>query len=233
MLLGWMVTLRVRGEAAIGQQIAGATFFERCVEPVCKLRNPFGLCHACLAAPARQVVREAAAGDDQHAFLSERRDCSADFQVVAGTELALHGQLHHRDVGVRPGEHQWHPGSVIETPCGIRGRWKSRLGEEIDDPVGKLRVTRRGIGQLIERLRKACEVVDRPVAFDRIDGGNARFPVRGNHQDRAGPRQGGRETLEEVAGGDILEGQRRRAVREEQRADHVIQSFCFRGLPMA
>ena len=41
---------------------------------------------------------------------------------------------------------------MIETPCGIRGRWKSRLGEEIDDLVEEAAELRAGLWQTLGKM---------------------------------------------------------------------------------
>jgi hypothetical protein len=62
----------------------------------------------------RQVVREDAATDDQHALVPQRRQSASDKQMVLRSEMRLHRKLKNRNVGPRIHQQQRHPGAVIQ-----------------------------------------------------------------------------------------------------------------------
>ena len=85
MLLGRMVLDRERRLSPIVEQIVVAPFRQRRMNPVGKTVDPVRrrIVRA-VAAKFRQIVREAAAADDQHAFLPQRRQRAPDAQVMPG-----------------------------------------------------------------------------------------------------------------------------------------------------
>ena len=94
MLFGRVVLARMRRQAPIVDEIVGAALVERGVEPVGEIVDPRRRRIVdVLAAKFRKIVGQAAAADDQHAVLPQRRQRLAEPQMVGGTEPRLDRQL--------------------------------------------------------------------------------------------------------------------------------------------
>ena len=81
---------------------------------------------------AVQVVHDVAAADDEHAPLAQRRELSAEPEVVLEWFLRVDRQLDDGDVGVGEGMHQDRPGAVVEAPTVViepDPRWLGDLGD--------------------------------------------------------------------------------------------------------
>ena len=75
---------------------------QRNIEPVGEIVDPIrGRIVRTVAAKFRKIMREAAAADDQYAFISQRRQRTPDAKMVLWTQMRLHRELKHRNVGLR------------------------------------------------------------------------------------------------------------------------------------
>ncbi len=115
MLLGGVVFDRMWRETPVIEEICGPVFRERLIEPIGEVVDPCGCRVVCrMAAEFGQVVGEAAAANDEHAFAAERCQHLAELQVMVGAQMRLHGQLEHGDVGGRIDQGKRDPGAVVE-----------------------------------------------------------------------------------------------------------------------
>lgn len=112
---------------------------------------------------------------------------------------------------------------MVEPSCSFRRRWKSSLGEEIDDPVGKLGVAGRGIAQIVECIRKTREIVNRPIALVRDNGWGRVFPYARKPSGLRVAAALSMRGLLGIGGRPLLDLPRRRALREGQRVRHGLR----------
>src|SRR5450756_999392 len=90
------------------------------MEPVGKTVDPIGgRIVRIVATKFRQIVREAATSDTQHALFPQRRQSASDKKMVLGSEMGLDRELKNVNVGLRIPHEQWHPGAVIQAAASI------------------------------------------------------------------------------------------------------------------
>ncbi len=193
---------------------------DRRVHPVCKVARPVRLRRVWIAAvQAPQIVDEAARTHHQHALATQRRQRPPQRDVMRHAQMRLHRDLHHRNVMGRIHQQQRHPGAMIQATRRVDGGAGQRR-----HLVAERRIARRGIAQIVQRLREALKIMDGAVHGYLGDGGRGGFPVRRGDDDAARLFQRGAQAPQESARRNLIERQRRGAVRDEERRKHVAIS---------
>jgi hypothetical protein len=217
---------RVRCLAAVGKQRVPVARLRARREPVAERRVVCGLGlvgtrpEAVREQPA-QVVRDAAAADDEDAVPRQRPDRLAERELRRRRRIGNEGERDDRNVGVGVDEAQRRPGAVVEAAlvdalCVDAGALQQR-----EQAGGEGGVAGRVVAQRPQLRIEAAEVVDRLVPRRGEDDGSARRGMRRDGDDRLRPAERGvdrrAEPLHEGAGGAGLERDHRRAVRDEER----------------
>ena len=93
---------RERRLPPVVEQIVGSACGQRGMEPVGEAVDPRRRrIVRPVAAEFRQIVRHAAAADDQHALLPQRRERAPHAKMVLGPQMRLQRKLQHGNVGLR------------------------------------------------------------------------------------------------------------------------------------
>src|SRR6478736_1776989 len=87
----------------------------------------------------------------------------------------------------------------------------------------------RGIADLIKRVGKPGEIMDRVVDMDVVDGRLLGIPMRGYSQHRARAGQRRAQALQECPRRTGIEGKGRRAMRHENARKHASDMARRRG----
>jgi len=107
----------------------------------------------------RQVVREAAAGDDQHIVLPQRRQGASEAKVVRRTKVRLDRKLKKGTSACGYISSNGNPGAVVEAAAMIRAYSRCVRLKELCNPGRDLRARREPDSAFIERLRKSVEIM--------------------------------------------------------------------------
>ena len=159
---------------------------------------------------------DVAGGDDEKSLLPQRRERAAEAQSAGRAVARLDRQGDHRHVGVGKHETQWHPGAVIEATHGIERDRQSGMGQGCGHLPGGLRATRRGVPDCVQLGGEPAEVVDRLHLRGQPDGRDGGSPVRADSDDGPRGRQAPGQAPERGSCSTGLQGEGRRAVRNEQ-----------------
>src|SRR6266478_6314184 len=93
-LFAWVVLDRERRLSPIVEQIIGLARGERAIKPVGKTVDPIGRrIVRTMTVKFRQIVRQAAAADDQHALLPQRRQGASRAKMVLWSKVRLDREL--------------------------------------------------------------------------------------------------------------------------------------------
>ena len=128
-LVGGMVFGREGRAVAVAEQVAKPPLQQGTIHPIGEGGDPVGLGRVRrLAEEFLEVMSEAAAADDQHALLPQRRQRAAEVEVVRRAKMRLNRDLQHWDVGLGIHLRQRDPGTVVEAAAvvGTRGKTSSR-----------------------------------------------------------------------------------------------------------
>ena len=149
------------------------------------------------------------------------RSASPSANCAAGESLGHEGERNDRDVGVGIDEAQRGPGAVVEAALVDALRVDARRSRSCSMRAASAGLAGGVVAQRAQLRIEAAEVVDRLVARRGQDDRNARGGVRRDGDDRLRPTEGGvdrrAEPLHEGPGCAGLEGDHRRAVRDEDR----------------
>ena len=138
-------------------------------------------------AVATHVVKAHAAADDQHAFVAQRRQRAAGFQVGPRIQVMAQRQLNHRDIRLREHQLQRNEQAMVEAALRIHPGGLAALVEQRGHPLGQRRLAGSRVAQLVGVRRKAVIVVDQ-LGAGRTGHAERRFqPVRRDHDDGARP----------------------------------------------
>ena len=134
----------------------------------------------------RQVVDDVAAGDDEHAVVTQWCEALTKLEVVRRRLAGIDRELHDRNVsvGVQVTEHA--PCSVIQPPAIVIEPDPHRV-DDASQALGQLWVTRRRILEREQLRWEAEEVVDRARCGHRRHCGRVDEPVGRDAQDRPRP----------------------------------------------
>ncbi len=162
-----------------------------------------------------QVVDDVAAAQDQDTLVAQTRQGLADLVMFGRAAAKVETELQHRDVGLGIEEFEDAPGPVIQAPA-VQVGAGAEGGEPGLQRLGQGRIAGRGVGDLIQGLRKAVEIMDCTRRFRGCYQHALGLPVRGNAEDGAGAGQpfaergpGSRQVV-------VLQGVHRRAVADEK-----------------
>ena len=103
--------------------------------------------------------------------------------MLAGIEIGVQTQLHHRHVGIGKQMTKHAPCAVIQAPIFIGGY--RIFTQERADFSSDFGAARRGIVHVEQRLRKTAEIVDGARFGHRGNSAAVREPMRGNSEDGA------------------------------------------------
>ena len=218
---------------AIIHEVGRPAFHDGVMNPVAEIARPFRL--GCIQLPAgqrTQIMNESAGTQHQHILLPQRSQRRTELHMVFGAELRLKRELDRGNIGLRIHQHEGHPGAMIEPTPVIDGGCKTCLDQGVPRLFGHLGRSGRRISHAIQRFGKSTEVVNRLVDGDGIDRGHIRVPMGGDGDDGARARERCTQTLQKIARRAIVEGKRRRTVRDENRGEHGLhmarRKFAFK-----
>ena len=134
-------------------------------------------------------MRDAAAAEDQHALVAQRRQRPAERELrrrrIAGDE----GQRQDRDVGVGEQITQRGPGAVVETAFVELAHRQPGLAEQLRNTRRQRRRTGRVVAQAVQTRIETAEIVDRVVAGAGQQQRGRRRGMRRDDDDRGRPAE--------------------------------------------
>ena len=154
--------------------------------------------------------------------------------MVGWSKPGLDRELDHGNVCVWPGDHEGNPCAVGQAPALVDIGGQAAGAEKFGDTAGEVGGWRGRILDLVERWRKAAEIMNGLVGRRRANGGAQALPMRGDHQDRLGAfGKDFRQAGEELARLRILDREHGGAVGDEDRWQHEAKveagACCIKG----
>ena len=148
---------------------------------------------------ATQVMNEAAGADHQHIIQAQGGDAAAQRDVRRRAQMALHRQLHHRDIGTRIHQRQRRPGSVIQPALRVQ-----RAAGQRGNLPRQARIAGRGIAKIVQGRRKAAEIMDGVVHRHTVRLRRGGVPMRRHGEGLADLLS---QPAQEIAGRHIIKWQ--------------------------
>ena len=104
------------------------------------------------------------------------RQSSSEFVVKGRRFIRIHAQLDDGNVGVRVNVGENRPRAVVQSPALVGAH--GHRGQRLHEFRRERRIAGRRIEKLLERPRKAAEIVDRRRPVHRGNAGAVDIPVR-------------------------------------------------------
>ena len=141
-----------------------------------------------------------ARADEQHLFVRQRPQRTADLEVMARAQPRLHRDLHYWNARVRVHVEKRRPSAVVKAAAAVDRRSEAVRLQQRLRALRHLGRAGGGVAQAIERLRKAGEIVDRLRFGAAREHRQIGFPMRRRDHHRARPGQTAAERAPRLAG---------------------------------
>ncbi len=158
---------------------------------------------------------DVAAPEKKNPLVAQAAKGPRELVMLPRREPLVEVELNHGNVGSRKEMHQHRPDAVVETTAVVES--DPVFSQERAHSLRELRLSGRGVLDLVQRPGETAEIVDRRRMRIGRDPGALDEPVGRDREHRSRSGEEGCELAESAAPAVVLDGVHRRAVADEER----------------